>query len=130
MPKLKTETFGGGDFSWLLTAPPIHDNRTEVLDISAWSKSTHYPNGYIPSGTPAAKGSNGLVPFNPDNAVTTGAGVLAGFIFGDQRVVNDSEDFGVALRDGGRIRVSKLPTVFTAPTAAEKLANTNFVFVA
>lgn len=130
MPKLKTETVGGGDFSWLLTAPPIHDNRTEVLDISAWTKATHYPNGYIPSGTPAAKGTNGLVPFDPADEAVTGAGVLAGFIFGDQRVVSDSEDFAVALRDSGRIRVSKLPVAFTAPTVAAKLANTNFVFVA
>lgn len=128
MPKIKIENVGGGDFGWLLDAPPINDNRTEVLDISAWTAATHYPNGFIPSGTPAAKGSNGLVPFNDDEEVTDGAGVLAGFIFGDQRVVG-TDDFGVALRDRGRIRVEKLPVAFTAPTDAEKLANTSFVFV-
>lgn len=130
MPKLKTETFGGGDFAWLLSASQtLNDNRTEVLDISAWTKATHFPNGYIPSGTPAAKGANGLVPFDPDAEATTGAGVLAGFIFADQRVVSESEDFAVPLRDHGRIRTAKLPVTFTAPTVAAKLANTSFVFV-
>ncbi|MEE6273512.1 hypothetical protein V2J56_09155 [Georgenia sp. MJ206] len=129
MPKQKTETIGGGDFAWLLTAPPINDNRTAVLDISAWTKSTHYPDGFIPSGTPAAKGASGLVPFDPTAGVTTGAGILAGFIFGDQSVVSETEDFAVPLRDGGRIRADKVPGTFTAPTVAAKLANTNFVFV-
>ncbi len=47
MPKLRTETFGGGDQSWLGSAHGIGNCRTETIDISAFTASTHYPNGYI-----------------------------------------------------------------------------------
>lgn len=42
---------------WLLgthgTGPG--DNPSVVLDVSQFTQNTHYPNGYIPSGTPLAK---------------------------------------------------------------------------
>lgn len=128
MPRLKTETFGGGDQSWLGSAHGIANARTETLDISAFTAGTHYPNGYIPSGTPVAKIGTGLVPYVADEETTTGAGVLAGFILTDQPVVG-TNDFGVPLLDHGRVRVANLPTAFVAPAAAEKRAATTFVFV-
>ncbi len=128
MPRLKTETFGGGDQSWLGTTHGIANARTEILDISAFTANTHYPNGYIPSGTPVAKVSGVLVPYDATEGTTTGAGVLAGFVLTDQAVVG-TNDFAVPLYDHGRVKVAKLPVSFTAPTAAAKRAATTIVFI-
>lgn len=128
MPRMKTETFGGGDQSWLGSTHGIANARTEILDISAFTAGTHYPNGYIPSGLPVAKVSGVLVPYDATEGTTTAAGVLAGFILTDQPVVGTA-DFGVPLIDHGRVRVAKLPVSFTAPTAAAKRAATTIVFI-
>ena len=128
MPRLKTETFGGGDLSWLGSTHGIANARTEILDISAFTANTHYPNGYIPSGLPVAKVSGVLVPYDPTEGTTTGAGILAGFVLTDQPVVGTA-DFAVPLFDHGRVKVAKLPVSFTAPTAAAKRAATTIVFV-
>lgn len=128
MPKLKTETFAGGDLSWLGSTHGIANARTEILDISTFTAGTHYPNGYIPSGLPVAKVGGVLVPYDATEGTTTGAGVLAGFVLTDQPVVGTS-DFGVPLIDHGRVKTAKLPIAFTAPTAAAKRAATTIVFV-
>jgi len=128
MPRLKTETLGGGDQSWLGSTHGIANARTEVLDISTFTASTHYPNGYIPSGLPVAKVGGVLVPYDATEGTTTAAGVLAGFVLTDQPVVGTA-DFGVPLLDHGRVITTKLPIAFTPPTAAAKRAATTIVFV-
>lgn len=128
MPRLKSETIGGGDQSWLGSTHGIANARTEVLDISTFTAGTHYPNGYIPSGLPVAKVGGVLVPYDATEGTVTGAGVLAGFVLTDQAVVGTS-DFGVPVLDHGRVIVSKLPISFTAPAAAAKRAATTVVFV-
>ena len=80
MPRLKTESFSSGDQSWLGSTHGLRNARTETLDISAFTPATHYPNGYIPSGTPVAKVGGVLVPYDGTEATTTNAGVLAGFV--------------------------------------------------
>lgn len=128
MPRLKSETIGSGDQSWLGSTHGIADCRTELLDISAFTAGTHYPNGYIPSGTPVAKVGGVLVPYDDTQATVTGAGVIAGVLFTDQAVVG-TNDFAVPLLDHGRVRAAKLPQTVTVPGAAAKLANTTFVFI-
>lgn len=125
MPRLKTETFGTGDMSWLDSAHGIRNARTEVIDISAFTAGTHYPNGYIPSGTPVAKVGGMLVPYTSAEATTTGAGVLTGHILTDQPVVG-TNDFPAPVIDHGRVKTAKVPQgtdAFTAPVAAAKRAN-------
>lgn len=128
MPRLSNETFGGGDLSWLGSAHGIANARTEVLDISTFTAGTHYPNGYIPSGTPVAKVGGVLIPYDATEGTVTGAGILAGFVLTDQKVVGTA-DFGVPLLDHGRVRTAKLPIAFTAPAAAAKRAATTIVFI-
>lgn len=131
MPRLKSETIGGGDQSWLGSSHGIRDCRTETLDVSAFTAGTHYPNGYIPSGTPVAKVGGMLVPYDSTEATTTNAGVLAGFLFTDQQVVG-TNDFSVPLLDHGRVRSAKVPqgaNAFTVPVAAAKSANVTIVFI-
>ena len=128
MPRMKTETFGGGNLSWIgAGAHGIDDARTEVLDISTFTAATHFPNGFIPSGLPVAKVGGVLVPYDATEGTVTNAGVLAGFVLTDQPVVGTA-DFGVPVYDHGRVVTSKLPIAFTAPAAAAKRAAVTIVF--
>lgn len=124
MPRLSTESFGSGDQSWLGSAHAINKARTEMLDVSTFTVT----GGYIPSGTPVAKVSSKLVPYDATEATVTGAGILAGFVLFDQKVVG-TEDFAVALLDHGRVKVANVPGTFVAPAAAAKKSATTIVFV-
>ena len=128
MPRLKNETIGTGDQSWLGSSHGIANCRTELLDISTFTAGTHYPNGYIPSGLPVAKVSGVLVPYDATEGTTTGAGILAGFVFTDQPVVG-TNDCAVPVLDHGRIRSAKVPIIAVPPAAAAKKAATTFVFI-
>lgn len=131
MPRLKSETYGSGDMSWLGSDHGIFNARTEPVNVSGFTAATHYPNGYIPSGTPVAQVAGLLVPYDKTEATTTGAGILAGFILTDQPVVG-AANFSVPLLDHGRVKVSKVPYSggFAEPVAAAKRAKTNFVYQA
>lgn len=130
MPRLVTETFGGGDQSWLGSDHGLANARTAVLDVSTFTAGTHFPNGYIPSGLPVALVGGVLVPYDATEGTTTGAGILAGFVLTDQKVIGPTTpDFGVPLLDHGRVKVANLPITFVAPAAAAKRAATTFVFV-
>jgi len=124
MPKLRQETYGSGDMSWLDSSHGIRNARTEILDISAFTKSTHYPDGYIRSGTPVALVGGLLVPYDVTAGTTTGAGVLEGHILTDQ-VVTDDKDFGVPLLDHGRVKVAKIAAFYSnfAKPITAKLAS-------
>lgn len=129
MPRLKTETFGGGDQSWLGSAHGIANARTESIDISAFTAGTHYPNGYIPSGFPVALVAGLLVPYDVTVGTTTGAGVLAGHILTDQPVVG-TQDFPAPLLDHGRVKAAKVASILTGfvkPIAAKH--STTIVYI-
>jgi hypothetical protein len=128
MPRLTTESFGSGNMSWVGSEHAINNARTETLDISTFTAGTHYPDGYIRSGTPVAKVGGVLVPYDATEGTVTGAGILAGFVLTDQRVVGTS-DFPVPLYDHGRVVASKVPVTFVKPAAAAKLSATTIVFV-
>ncbi|MBF4578952.1 hypothetical protein [Frigoribacterium sp. VKM Ac-2530] len=119
MPKLRTETFGGGDQSWLGSTHGIANARTGTLSLTDFTPATHYPDGFIPSGTRVdASNEKALTPF-------TGAeGEQLGFVLTDSPVVN-GEAAPVAVLRHGIINVANLPGTFTAPTAGAA----GFVFV-
>lgn len=50
-----TETFEQDDQSWLGSEHGTSMGRPVTLDISTFTKATHYPKGYIPSGTPIGR---------------------------------------------------------------------------
>lgn len=123
MPNLRTETFGPGDQSWLGSTHGIRNARTGIIDVSTFTKSTHYPDGFIKSGTPVALVDGKYVPYDVTAETVTAAGVLAGHILTDQRVIG-TEDFGAPIFDHGRVNIAKVPfAAFVKPTAA-KLAAT------
>lgn len=119
MPHLKTETFGGGDTSWLGSTHGIGNARTVTVNYSTLTANTHFPNGFIPSGTPFAIVSGLAVPYDVTAGTTTGAGIIAGFCLFDV-AVSGTANFPIALLDHGRVKVSKVPYAsFAAPLAAK-----------
>lgn len=113
MPGLKSETFGSGDYSALLNTHAANDGGQGVVDISAFTKSTHYPNGFLPCMLPVnAADRTALVPW------TDTAGAVLAFIDGDH-ATDGVEDINVALithADG--IIVKRVPVTFAQPTTA------------
>lgn len=130
MPRLRSETLGVGDQSWLGSAHAIWNCRTETVNVAAFTPATHFPNGFIPSGTPVAKVAGLLVPYDKTEATVTGAGVLAGHIYTDQPVVG-TQNFAAPLLDHGRVKAAKVPLAggFTAPAAEAKRANISINYI-
>lgn len=123
MPRLKSETFGTGDQTWLGSAHGIHNARTETANTSAFTAATHYPDGYIKSGTPVAIVSGLVVPYDVTAGTTTGAGVLAGFVLTDQPVVGTG-NFPIPVLDHGRVKIAKVPFASFAKPLPAKDATT------
>lgn len=120
MPKLQSESFGGGDQSWLGSAHGIGNCRTGTLDVSAFTKATHYPNGYIPSGTPVDVADEGAIKPYAD-----AAGARLGFLFTDQ-ATDGSTDIPAPIFRHGIVKVDNLPGNFTIPATGSAAG---FVFV-
>lgn len=108
MPRLSEETIGTGDQSWLASAHGIWNCRTVPLDLDEFTSATHFPDGYLPSGTPLSIVDGVAVPYAD--------GALAGFLFTDQRVVHEDEVINVPLLVHGSINVDKLPGSFDPET--------------
>lgn len=95
---------------WLLgphgTGPG--DNPTATLDVSLFTSGTHYPNGYIPSGTVVSRVASGLWgPYDGTN------GVEHGLLFGSATVPNPSDttqDVAGAVLVHGFVAYNKLPS--------------------
>lgn len=43
------------DYTWAASRHGFHTAQSATLNVSAFVKATHYPNGYVPSGTPVRK---------------------------------------------------------------------------
>lgn len=117
MPGLTKSSYGSGDTSWLGSAHGIRNGRSSVLQVSAFTAAEHYPDGYIPSGTPVdASDESALKPW-------TGSGSL-GFVLFDQTVTGD-EDINVPVLRHGTIKTALLPVDFDVPAAGAA----GFVFI-
>lgn len=106
-----TTTYQVGNRQWLLTQPDYKPNVT--LDISKFTAGTHYPNGYIPSGTVIGKvTATGLFgPYN--NAATDGTEVAYGLTYGDVRAIRSNGTAATKVGTGavvsGTVAQAKLP---------------------
>ncbi|UKA59166.1 head decoration protein [Arthrobacter sp. FW306-2-2C-D06B] len=101
---IKRASFGQDDQSWLGSAHGTNAAQTITLDVSTFTKATHYPDGYLKSGLPLQKlpsGKFGLW-------LTTKP--LAGFLFTPVSAPADSATpVGAALLEHGRVIAAKLP---------------------
>lgn len=112
MPNLKTEVIGGGDKSWLGSDHGIFNNRTGTLDVSLFTKATHFPNGYFPSGLPVNVANEGAV-----GPWSGAAGQKLGFLFDDMTVDANitNQKIPAAIVRHGIIKTARLPIAFTVP---------------
>lgn len=116
MPKLRRETYGSGDQTWLASTHGITNAPTGTLDLSTFTKATHYPDGYIPSGTPVDVTDLGAV--KPHTAPAEGGPALKlGFILFDLPVDGGEVNPAAILRHGSVV-AEKVPGTFTAPASA------------
>jgi len=113
MPKLREETYGSGDQTWLASTHGMRNARTGVIDPASFTKSTHFPDGFIRSGTPVnAANEAALTPW------TGGATEKLGFVLFDAKVEGTSK-LSVPLLRHGLVDVTKLPTgAFNAGTGS------------
>lgn len=113
-PMVSTVAYQVENRSWLLSPHGTDPGTTPsvTLDVSAFVAATHYPNGFIPSGTVLGKvTANGR--YGPyDDTATDGRQTAAGLLFATVKVPNPSDttiDVGAAMLVHGFIDISKLP---------------------
>lgn len=131
---LQTTTYQVGNRQWLLEEPDFKPNVT--LDISKFTSGTHYPNGYIPSGTVIGKvTASGL--FGPyDAAASDGRQNAYGLTYGDARAIRQNGATAVKVGTGavvtGVVSVAKLPFPTGSGTtgSADGTSNTGTVTAA
>lgn len=104
---VRSESFGVENRSWLGSAHGTEATRTVTLDVSAFTEATHYPDGYIPSGTVLGRiTATGL--YGPyDDALATGQQVAAGFLFNSTKV--GAADVGAPMLEHGMVVEDNLP---------------------
>ncbi|WP_454232156.1 head decoration protein [Mycolicibacterium fortuitum] len=102
------------DRSWLVGTHGVDITPGITLDISKFTKATHFSNGYIPSGTIVGKvTATGL--YGPyDNAASDGREVAAGVLFGSVRAVDPNTGSNLTKVGGARfihgaVNTAKLP---------------------
>lgn len=116
--------------SWLLglhgTDPGA--NPTATLDVSTFTSGTHYPNGYIPSGTMVSRLASGLWTF-----FDTTNGLEHGLTFSIVKVnaADLTQDFATGIVQHGFVDYNKLPTGGRAviATARTNMPLINFTLV-
>lgn len=96
-----SSSFQVEDRSWLVGTHGVDVTPGITLDISAFTQATHFPNGYIPSGTLLGKiTASGL--YGPyDDGAVDGTQTCAGLLFSSVRAVNAN---GVVLTKVGGAR--------------------------
>ncbi|OBC11431.1 K structural protein [Mycobacterium sp. 852013-50091_SCH5140682] len=102
------------DRSWLVGQHGVDITPGITLDISKFTKATHFPNGYIPSGTAIGKiTASGL--YGPySDAAADGTQTCAGLLFSSVRAVdpntgNTLTKVGGARFIHGAVNAAKLP---------------------
>lgn len=82
---LTSVSYQVGNRQWLLAEPDVKLNLT--LDISKFTAGTHFPNGFIPSGTVVGKVTSGGLGAPYASGNSDGSQVAYGITYGDANVV-------------------------------------------
>jgi hypothetical protein len=108
-----SRSWGVDDTSWLASRKGLDTCRSVTLDMSTFTKATHYPDGFLPSGLPLAPvGTDGLY------GLATGS-VVEGHLRGVVHVPDPAPaKAGAALQWEGVVDCRFLPVDLTAAQAA------------
>ncbi len=111
------------DRSWLGSAHGTTATRTVTLDTSAFTQATHYPNGYIASGTLVSLQANGL--WGP----YTGGASASGHLFNSTEVRVGGPDVGAPVLEHGVVFVPNLPANSgLSPAARTELSDRGLIY--
>lgn len=112
MPGLKTVSYGTGNSRWLLNTDGIRFAVTGMLDVSTFTKATHFAQDFFPSGLIVnIADPKSVKPF------TGGAGEKFAILWGDHPT-DGVEDISGAFLTRGQIKTSLLPVQTNLPATA------------
>lgn len=121
-----TGVFTVEDRSYVYADPGVYTRATITLDISKFVAGTHYPNGYIKSGTVLGK-VTATGKYGPyDNTASDGREVAAGLLW--DSVTPTSTEEAAPLWFTGFVKESKLPAAHGLDSAAKVDLNAWFKF--
>lgn len=127
---LKVESFTQDRRDWLGSAHGTDAPVSITLDVSKFTKNTHYPDGYLKSGIPLGKVTSGGKYGPYDDAASDGRQTLVGFLFTaqdvDARQVASTSVVGSMLIHCF-IREAKLPVAVDANGKADVAGRVIFV---
>jgi hypothetical protein len=109
-----TETWVAENRSWLGSRDGTEVTQSITLATSTFTEGTHYPDGYVKSGTllgeiTAVGATQGM--YGPyDNAASDGRETAVGFLFSSVKMRASGPNVGAAIHWRGVIRAAKLPT--------------------
>ncbi|MFV8317035.1 head decoration protein [Mycobacterium sp. 23] len=111
---VRSSSYQVEDRSWLVGTHGVDITPGITLDISKFTKATHYANGYIPSGTLLGKVTSGGLYGPYDDAASDGRQVAAGILFSSVRAIDNNgttlTKVGGARFIHGAVNTAKLPT--------------------
>lgn len=94
---VRTESFSVGSHSWLGSKHGVDEGLGCTLDLDEFTLATHYPDGFIPSGTVLAiVTSSGLYGPYDDGDVPAGVGVAVGHLLNDIYIDSNSSATNLA----------------------------------
>ncbi len=120
--QIRSWTFGSRDYSWLASKHGTDAPKTATLLVSAATEATHYPDGFIKSGTLLAKYTSGAneglwAPYVNDGSL--GLNAIAGIVLDGFDItrnvgtgaIDSTRVMGsvILANSGVYINVSKLP---------------------
>lgn len=123
-----TTSYALDNHAWLGSAHGTESTETITVDADqGFVAGTHYPNGFIPSGTKLGKitasGKYGLY----DDAAVDGRQTLVGFLYGGLEVTAATDDLGGAMFVHGKVREANLPFTVDANGKADVAARIRFI---
>ena len=122
----KTSEYQAEDRTWTYADPGQWTRKSVTLDTTKFTAATHYPDGYIPSGTLLGKitASGKYGPY--DAGATDGTENAVGFLWDSTTVTADDEI--APLQFHGVITEDKLPTGSGLDAAAKTALDGKFYF--
>jgi hypothetical protein len=116
------------DPSWLGSAHGTDSTETGTVDTALFTAGTHYPDGFLPSGTPLAKvTATGLYgPYTPGNA-PAGTGTLVGFLIAPRAVASATQRIAVGILTHGKVVEANLPTAIDADAKTDVAGRIRFI---
>lgn len=121
---VRSTSYAVDNRDWLVGQHGVDVTPSVTLDISKFTKNTHYPDGFIKSGTPLGKiTATGLYgPYN--DAASDGTEVCAGLLFSFVRAIDPNNGNTLVKAGGARfvhglVNTAKLPIAINANGKAD-----------